>query len=160
MIIAYRLQDFRYFHLFHQLYSQAKRLQALPVLKRRARSVEPALDHRFSERFGLHVGEHAAAHAGHYEPRETSLCTLCRGYWRSFRKLILTYLIILALCINMEQRGPSTWWSTPEAVYEQYMPSCTGHTWRRPMSSIECLSIDMMKSTAILLLLLHRFMML
>ncbi|CAB3246653.1 unnamed protein product [Arctia plantaginis] len=70
------------------LYSQAKRLQALPVLKRRARSVEPALEQRFSERFGAHI----AARAGRCEPRDTTLCALCRGYWRTFRKYISTQI--------------------------------------------------------------------
>lgn len=87
-----------------KLYSQAKRLQALPATTRRARSVEPPdrerlqqferfgerIDERFGDRFGDRFGERAGERRHSRLPpkeraRDTSLCALCRGYWRALR---------------------------------------------------------------------------
>lgn len=82
-----------------KLYSQAKRLQALPATTRRTRSVEPPdrerlqqferferFGERLDEQFGERAGERRHARLPPKErARDTSLCALCRGYWRALR---------------------------------------------------------------------------
>lgn len=68
-----------------QLYSQAKRLQAMSATTRRARSVEPST--RRCERSGRYAQDvrrsPGARDSACEQPRDRSLCALCRGYWRS-----------------------------------------------------------------------------
>uniref|UniRef100_A0A2H1WF84 SFRICE_009046 n=1 Tax=Spodoptera frugiperda TaxID=7108 RepID=A0A2H1WF84_SPOFR len=66
------------------LYSQAKRLQALPATMRRARSVEGA-------RRGA-AADGGAAAAGGAAGGRTTLCALCRGYWRALTNFLAAQL--------------------------------------------------------------------
>ena len=92
-----------------QLYSQAKRLQAMSATTRRARSVEPS--GRRYERVGSYEREArrspgAAPRSREYareceRPLEPSLCALCRGYWRS----LTNYLAAQFFCCPEADAG-------------------------------------------------------
>ncbi|XP_022816859.1 uncharacterized protein LOC111349841 [Spodoptera litura] len=71
------------------LYSQAKRLQALPATMRRARSVEGA--RRGAAADGHKLREDAGGEGAAGGGRAT-LCALCRGYWRALTNFLAAQL--------------------------------------------------------------------
>ncbi|KAJ8706935.1 hypothetical protein PYW08_011069 [Mythimna loreyi] len=77
------------------LYSQAKRLQAMSATTRRARSLEPTAPRAERDERGERAerGEQRAARARE-RGGEPTLCSLCRGYWRS----LTHYLAVQVFC--------------------------------------------------------------